>query len=287
MDTMDNLHDWVASIEAAAATLYRRAAGYFAAESGFAAFLLRLAEEEEWHHRLLAAGHLENGAWPVLPDPETMRRIEVLFAATTAQLDAGTLTRAGMYEALAAAEFSEWNDFFLYCLGSLRGDSAEFRTAVAEIGRHKAQIVDYLGALPDGSRYLEVLRNLPEFEAKRILLVEGRPGLALLLRGALGALGEVEVAESGRDGLALMERQRYDVVLSDIDMTPMDSLDFYQQAVSLDPALAGRIVFFADQRHETPQEEHVSLGAVVAAPALLGQIRRAVALVASGARQLH
>lgn len=285
---MDNLNDWVASIEAAAATLYRRAAGYFAADSGFSAFLLRLAEEEEWHHRLLqASGHLENGDWPVIPDPETMRHIEDLFVATTAQLDAGTLTRNGMYEALAAAEFSEWNDFFLYCLGSLRGDSTEFRVAVAEVGRHKEQIVEYLGALPDGSRYLEVLRNLPEFEAKRILLVERRPGLALLLRGALGSLGEVEVAESGSDGLALMERKRYDVILSDIDMTPMDSLDFYQSAVSLDPALAGRIVFFADQRTETPADEHVSLGAVVAAPALLGQIRRAVALVANGARSLH
>ena len=96
------------------------------------------------------------------------------------------------------------------------------------------------------------------------------------------------MVESGSDGLALVARGHYDVVLSDVDMGTMDSADFYQRAIGLDPALNGRIVFFADQRAaEFSPEERVSLGAVVAAPAMLSQVCRAVALVARGERQLH
>lgn len=284
---MEQLHVWVASIERAAADLYRNAARHFADDPALATFLRRLAEEEEWHWRLLQAIPDEM-VYPLLPDPETRQHIDGHFRRAGARLAAGLLTRDEMHALVATIEFSEWNDFFLYCLGNLRGDGSEYRRAVGEIGRHKQEILDYFAGIPGGDRFLAVVRDLPEVENKRILVVEGHPGLALLLRGALAPLGEVEVAESGPEGLSLVEREHFDVILSNIDLQPMPSVDFYRRALGLDPTLAGRFLFFSDNGGTLGGgDETVSLPAVIAAPARLGQIRQAVAHLARAGRPLH
>lgn len=284
---MDQLHVWVASIERAAADLYHSAAYYFSDDPVLSAFLQRLAGEEEWHCRLLQVIP-EEITYAILPDPETRQHVEDHFRRASERLQAGALTRDEMHELVATVEFSEWNDFFLYCLANLRGDGDEYRRAVSEIGRHKEEIVAYFARLPGGERFLTVVRDLPEVQNQRILVVEAHPGMALLLRGALSPLGEVEVAASGQEGLSLVANRHFDVVLSNIDLGPMASVDFFQRAVGLNPALAGRFLFFSGSSAAINEDdEHVSLPAVIAAPARLGQIRQAVEQLTRGGRLLH
>lgn len=288
---MDDLMQWTAEVEQTAADVYRAAARYFAADAEFAGFLQQLSGEEEWHASLLRTAAQGRGEeFTILPDPDTRQRIEELFGRGTERLIRGEMTRAEMLQLIAAVEFSEWNDYFLYALGMLNLSGGEFRLAVLEIERHKVQIVEYFKQHPEGIACLELLRELPRVVSKRILVVEQRPALAHLLRTALAPMGEVEVASTGPEGVARVESNRYDVILSDVDMAEMDSLDFYRKVVKYDPAFSVRMLFFSGGRQPMsrvaatiPHEQ------LLQQPVFLSHICRAVAGVVRGGeeRPLH
>lgn len=286
---MDDLFQWTTAVELAAARTYRLGAAHFASEPALSGFLEGLAKEEEWHASLLASvGDAPRPFSPVLPGPETCDKVLGLFQDACARLESGAMTQDEMCRTIVAAEFSEWNEFFLYALGTLRSSDAEFALAVSEIERHKEGIIAFFGALPDGWRYLEVLRDLPRAGGKRILLIERRAPLAMLLRRALTPIGEVVVAESGAEGLARIAQQPFDVVLSDVDLGAMDSLEFYRRAVSVEPGIALRCVFFAGGGEGTAQMTRDLPGSqLVGQPAFIEQICRTVSGVARGESSSH
>lgn len=289
---MDDLMHWAAEVEQAAADVYRAAARFFAADIPFAEFLEQLAGEEEWHASLLrtaAEGRSED--FSILPDPETRQRVQDLFRRGAEHLAGGAMRRDEMMQLIAAAEFSEWNDYFLYALGMLKVSGEEFRLAAFEIERHKEQIVDYFRSQADGAPCLELLRGLPAVAHKRILVVERRPGLAHLLRSALAPIGEVEVALTGPEGVAQVERRAFDVILSDVDMAEMDSLDFYRQVVRFDPAFSARMLFFSGGNQVLSEAAAAGIPPEqqLQQPVFLSHICRAVAGVVQGGeeRSLH
>jgi len=286
---MQTIVAWLETIEREAGRLYLAAAGRFAADRPFAAFLEKLAAEEQWHLELLRS--LAAGGKPLLGsallglDETTGANISSLFSAASARLAAGEMSRGAMLETIAAAEFSEWNDIFLYVLHLLKENSREYRAAVAEVERHKEDILDFFAGEPDGGRYLETVWHLPAVADTRILVVEKQEALGRLLRGILATVGEVELVESGPEGLRRIENGRFDVILSDINMQAMSSLDFYARVVSSDPEMKDRFVFFAGG---SLQEGLPADGAtLLSAPVMIHHIRRVVAGIAHRSRVFH
>jgi CheY-like chemotaxis protein len=290
---MLSLVAWLEEIEGCAAELYAAAARYFAADPAFSAFLQRLAEEEQWHRRLIGSqlpvcGCEAGDAALLALDEETRTNISELLAAGLNRLAAGEMSREGMLETIAAAEFSEWNEIFLYALHLLRENGREYQAAVAEIERHKEEIARFLAAEPDGRRFLETVQRLPALAGKRILIVENQPALARLLRSIVATVGEIELVESGSEGVARIENEYFDVVISNINLPAMSSLEFYALVVGRHPEMKERFVFFAGG----PLEESLaSLAAgeatVLAGPAMISHLRRAVAGIAHRSRIFH
>jgi len=290
---MQTIVAWLEEIEQMASRLYFDASRRFATDRPFAAFLEKLAAEEQWHLELLrslAAGGLEPWAETSLIgfDEATGANISELFSHATARLAAGKMSRAGMLETIAAVEFSEWNEIFLYVLHLLKENSREYRAAVTEVERHKEDILDFLAREPDGGRYLETVGQLPAVADTRILVIEKQQALGRLLRGILATIGEVEVAESGPEGLARIEKGSFDVILSDINMQEMSSLDFYSQVVGSNPEMRDRFVFFVGGPLQESVAGLTADGAtLVPAPAMIRHIRLAVAGVAHRSRVFH
>lgn len=85
---------------------------------------------------------------------------------------------------------------------------------------------------------------------RRILLVEDEPDVAAFLVDLLGLEGwEVDVAANGREALARLERDVYDVVVSDLVMPEMDGAALYREVARQRPELLPRFIFvsgFAD-----------------------------------------
>jgi DNA-binding NtrC family response regulator len=71
---------------------------------------------------------------------------------------------------------------------------------------------------------------LHEVPPASILCVDDEPGILSALRRLFRAKGfQVQVAEGGKAGLALMETQSFDLVISDMRMPEMDGATFLEQ----------------------------------------------------------
>jgi CheY-like chemotaxis protein len=290
---MLSIIEWLEEIERSAAQLYGAAARYFAADPVFASFLQHLAAEEEWHRQLIGTLRA-NSAQPaadvaqITLDDETRANVSGLLTSGLARLAGGEMGRETMLETLAAAEFSEWNDIFLYVLHTLQDGGREYQAAVAEIERHKEQIAQFLAAEPGGERFLETVLRLPAVAGKRILIIEKHQGLGRLLRSIVATVGEAELVASGAEGLARLEKEEFDVVLSDINMQAMSSLEFYARVIDSKPQMKDRFVFFAGRALDASLEPLAADGAIVlAAPAMISHLRRAVAGIAHKSRVFH
>ena len=75
-----------------------------------------------------------------------------------------------------------------------------------------------------------------------VLLVDDEPAMLAALRRILGAAGcHCLTAGSGREALAVLEFQRVQVIISDIDMPEMDGLELLRRAREIAPT-AVRVV---------------------------------------------
>lgn len=290
---MTDLVEWLSEIEHRAAELYAAAAAAFSADPKFSALLQQLSREEEWHGLLLrslvaARGNTEAGEAVITIDEKTRGNISGLLATGLKKLLAGEMSRDEMLETMAAAEFSEWNDIFLYVLHALQERGREYQAAVVEIERHKEQIVRFLASEPDGERLLETMRRLPSVSDKRILIVEKQPALARLLRNIVATVGEVAVVENAIEGLDRLENERFDVVISDIDMLTMNSLEFYARVIGRNPAMKDRFVFYAGEVLNGSREPFVGEDVpLLTKTELISQLRRAVSDIAHRSRVIH
>ena len=92
----------------------------FAGDGELSAFLRALADEEAGHLRLMERARplLEGSAAPdaVAVDALLREQVEERLRRGQERLAGGGLGRAELLELLAAVEFSEWNDLFLYVI---------------------------------------------------------------------------------------------------------------------------------------------------------------------------
>ncbi|AKF79203.1 PAS domain S-box-containing protein [Myxococcus fulvus] len=81
-------------------------------------------------------------------------------------------------------------------------------------------------------------------ERKRVLVVDDEPQLASLLRRLLGRHHEVVVTHSGREALALLERDAdFDRVFCDLMMADLTGMDLHAELTARGPELLSRFVF--------------------------------------------
>jgi signal transduction histidine kinase/ActR/RegA family two-component response regulator len=96
----------------------------------------------------------------------------------------------------------------------------------------------------------------PPIEPRRILVVDDEPDVAEVLGEALRLDGHrVDIASDGRDALARLEREPFDLVVSDTKMPVMDGLELFQAIQGRFAALRHRVIFVsgdvldAEKRH--------------------------------------
>ena len=76
----------------------------------------------------------------------------------------------------------------------------------------------------------------------RILLAEDDTSMREYLQRALQRVGyEVEAVGCGTEAMPLLERERFDLLLTDIVMPEMDGIELAQKASAIDPAI--RVMF--------------------------------------------
>lgn len=78
----------------------------------------------------------------------------------------------------------------------------------------------------------------------RVLVVDDEPHILHYMRATLEAWGHIPViARDGVEGLALMEDEEFDLVISDLRMPRLGGREFYEEIARRSPGMADRIVF--------------------------------------------
>jgi two-component system NtrC family sensor kinase len=78
----------------------------------------------------------------------------------------------------------------------------------------------------------------------RVLVVDDEPHILHYMHATLEAWGHIPVvARDGREGLALADQERFDLVISDLRMPELGGREFYEELARRHPALADRLVF--------------------------------------------
>ncbi|MGO9951879.1 MAG: response regulator [Dissulfurispiraceae bacterium] len=248
---MDEIIKWLTGIEREAWGLYLAAAKHFKDNIKLSQFLTCIAEDEEWHYEVMkSAAEVFGTSTTPIPsgitvDAITKAKTEKPLLLCTENLSNGSLTAGEMLECVVSAEFSEWNDIFLYVINALKMENHEILTEAPKMQAHKRKIELFIHSSPDGDKYNEMIRRLPTSWKANILVVDDDPSIVRFLSAVLEEDGVVQTAENGLVALNKISEQYFDVILTDIKMPVMNGMDFYTNAVAKDRGIGKRCVFFS------------------------------------------
>jgi two-component system chemotaxis response regulator CheY len=247
--TMEDIITWLCNIEDLACNFYKRAADRFKEDPVLADFLHQLAEDEAQHSQLLASvrdlsrDKEESPQFAVIVDAATRERVEKPVRDCLAKVLDGDWTPTALLSNIVKAEFSEWNDIFLYVMTTCQQDSKTLQHIAATVQAHQNRIEKYLDGLPDHLRPPQHVRDLPKVWEHTFLVVEDESVIRILWERLLHRRGKVESANNGRKGLEKTNRSFFDVIITDIDMPVMNGLEFFRQATLHNKGLRKHLVF--------------------------------------------
>lgn len=255
------MHDivrWLIGVEATAANLYAKAAVVFREDDDFSRFLSIMSVEEKEHEQLLqkasvSISDIQMKTASFSFDGVFRRHVEAPFTRAWQLLRSSELTKSTMVDILAEAEFSEWNEVFLYVIDTLNTVGVEFQKAVSAVDQHRINVQQYISTLPDGESFIQRVKRISQPDSKRILIVEDNQSVARMLEALAVDDVEVVIARNGEEGISRIQQGRFDLIVSDIEMPKMNGIDMYIQALEVDPTLCSRFIFFTG----TDKQEHL------------------------------
>jgi len=249
VNTLKETITWLIDIESSAAELYAEAAAAFHEDENFSRFLALMSAEEHEHIKLLQQ------ARDTISDKEIKRacfyfddhfrkKIAAPFIRARRFLESGELTKATMIDILAEAEFSEWNELFLYTLDTFKVLHEDVEKAVADIDQHRKHVQEFILSLADGDSLIQRVRRLSHTGIKRVLIVEDNSAVARMLEALVADNVEVIIARDAQEGLSHIRQGYFDLIVSTIEMPEMHGIEMYKQALAMDPSLHLRFIFF-------------------------------------------
>ncbi len=174
-------------------------------------------------------------------------KIRKPFLENLDRLHAGTLTARDILHCVAVSEFSEWNDFFIYVLNTLKGADKEFEYAADRMEKHRRDIEAFLTSMQEDGEEENLspkkIMKTSRIRRHRFLIVDDAEEVAYLLKSILETEGEVDVAENGQEGLRKIGARHYNVILADVKMPVMNGTEMYQKAAEKEPDIRRRFLF--------------------------------------------
>jgi len=246
---MKEIITWLRELEKKACELYEGASEELAgSDRDFSAFLKRLADDEALHYHLMssASEYLqsigENPSSAIVLDEPTKELVEEPLRKCAGYLEEGVLDRKDVMECIARAEFSEWNDIFLYVINTLKERHKAFQHVAAQIQAHENRISSFVQSMEESTRPTTDVSKLPRIWDHTFLIVDDQPAITELFATVFGRYGKTDTASNGEEALKRVRSQYYNVIISDIDMPVLSGLDFARKAIDEDKTVARRIL---------------------------------------------
>jgi len=250
---MIKIINWLRSIELLAGNVYREASDQFATDQKCSAFLSRLNQDETWHFYILGNALTAIQDKEALPefgikvDSVTKHEIETPFRDLYYLIKEQTITKKELIDHIVKAEFSEWNNIFLYALNLVGDFSTDFQHVAATIEAHYEKIIKYLEELPEEIKPPDDLFKLPSIWEKKILIIEEDTPLREFLSHLLRSMGEIEEVSNDQEGLERANDNFFNVIILDVNMKTMSGIELYQKAVKVNSNISRNFLFYSDE----------------------------------------
>ncbi len=249
---MKEIIDWLSHFEEMVGLCYKNAAEIFQDDAKLSGFLQHLSQDEFLHYQMIskAADCIEEKndfTSSITLDKETKEKLGAPFKDIERILSKGNLSKEELIELVATSELSELNDIFLLVMNTLKKSKKEFMDAAAKMQQHRDYIVKFVESLPYGNTLLNKFQNLQPLWHKRLLIVDDTSSVTNLLSIMFKKEFIVETAENGKEGLKKTNDQRFDAIISDINMPIMNGVDFFSEAVKKEPDIRNRFLFFTGE----------------------------------------
>ena len=234
---MRKTFDWILFIEKKAADVYEQASQNANLGELYCQYLANLANEEREHKKLLEEAmekwkeipQLEN---EVVIDDTTAKEVQSALDRVACECQQSTIALDAIFNAIVTAEWSEWNNIFIYVMRRLAKEGLQGEKVTSLMERHKRRIIEFVELDPNLAGVCERLRNIEKIWKTRILVVEDALALRKLTSRVLARLGQVETAEDGQVALELCKEKHFDAIVSDIDMPRIDGVEFFETLVA-------------------------------------------------------
>jgi CheY-like chemotaxis protein len=244
---MKQIINWLIDVEERAARCYEKAAAFFSEDKELAGFLIQLAEDERRHREIMGRAAESIKDKKHLPffmhlDDDSKQKILQNFVDLERDIAQGALTKQDIFDYLVTAEFSEWNDIFLYVVNSLKG-SDKFIHEAAGMQQHKRRIERFLESDPELGWFVKRIKGLPRVWQERILVVDNSEMIIDLYSSILKEEGIIDGAANGKEALEKLSKEYYTAIITDVEMPVMGGIEFYKKAVETYPHIRDRIIF--------------------------------------------
>jgi len=250
---------WLRQMEDLAFHYYRESAERFNSPSPLLSFLLQMAMDKAWRFHLMGSanellGGYELQGGPLIEiDAETWQNVELPLKKGFHRLRQDNLQESELVESICRAEFSEWNEIFLYVLDICRQYSRTFEPVFETLQDHGSRIESLLEDLPDDLRSYQSLQIPPGTWEFRLLIIDDKgPGASLFSR-LLAQFGTVLTVSGERDALHKIGRRLYSLVICNVDSLEDSGTDFFDNITKADPDLVQRILLCTSE--VTPELE--------------------------------
>lgn len=220
-------------MELEAAVVYEKLARQTTTQPDLSEFLQTLFYQEVEHAQLLEMAEQllktrENDVVSsLLTDPSALQQSQQHLTDLLALINDGIISEQALLGGIVQAEFSEWNSLFLYVVAHFRQHSPVFQRVAAVIEQHKRHIEGYIASRPESIRPPNRRQTLPRVWAEQVLVVDDNEALRFALVEALSDQATVVAVGNGQQALQQVQKNFFDVVISDVDMPVMDGITFY------------------------------------------------------------
>jgi hypothetical protein len=232
---MKKIIKWLIDMEKKAERCYKNAAALFPGEKELVMFLETLAEDEKRHCEILTEGSefIKNIILPpaISVDRDTGQRIDLCFKEVEKNIAKGSLTKEDLFDCMVTAEYSEWNDIFVYAINTLKESSPDFHAAAEEIEEHKKRIEKFFKSDPSLGRFLERIRRLP-LVSERVLMVDASESTVELFKAILKDKAVVEGSADGKEALEKILGKTFSAVITDVRVPLIDGIELYKKLSS-------------------------------------------------------
>ena len=203
---MNTSIEWIVKIEKLASEVYKKSSLLFKNNVELSSFLVQESEEEIWHAQIIseAANQVKNLSIDIQPDDQARLKVEAALKNCLEKIENKNAKEADVLECMVTVEFTEWNDFFLYVLNSLKEKSLDFQYISAKMQNHLQRIKQFLSTLPDSKKHIERINKLKPVWETRFLIVDDEYPILEFLKVVLGDKKNVEKFDFGCDGFVCL-----------------------------------------------------------------------------------